>query len=150
VRMVRCPTAALSLALVVCLATACGPNGTGNDEPDTDTVAPHIADLVASPTSLDIAGGGVSFSARVSDESGLYSVFFRVTDPWDATTDVSGTEGEGDSYTAAFDAPSNSEESVAVYHVQVVAYDNADNVGESPAVQFEVAALVPPPLPPQG
>jgi parallel beta-helix repeat protein len=133
-------------------ATATAPDGStsefaGNLGFGVDLTPPAIIDCDVDPRSLPSAGGSVTISAQVLDDSGVDSVTAFVTLSGGSTTQVT-LEPVPDTnwYQGVFPAPTNPTTSLQTYGVKIESLDTAENRSAADCGTFTVAAFesVPP------
>lgn len=127
-------------ALIILAVTAgCGGGGGGDSTP------PTIANATATlPVDFSFDGGDVSITASVSDSGGVNEVHAVVTRP-DGSNDpspVTMTLNSEGLFAATYTATINTREDgePETYTIVVSATDNAGNLGNSTAFQFQVPA----------
>ena len=117
-----------------------------------DRTPPSISNPRVSPQELDFYGGEVAVSAEVSDSSGVEAVWAVVEGPGGSQT-VELAQGEGESWSGAFEVEGNLGEEPVEYKIYIRARDKAGNETPEPGVPEEgltvtVRATSRPPQPP--
>ena len=139
-------------ALLACFACAAcgGGGGGGSSTPSTpaESVDPVLSSINISPLTIHFAGGNVTVSADATDNVGITSVVVNVSGA--GTQQVNLSNSGGDTYSGTVVLPAN--ESLvnedAVYSLQIVASDDANNQASSASFNITVSSMLRPPAPP--
>lgn len=133
---------ALSALLAIAMVAGCGGGGGGGGS--KSGAAPTITSVSATSPSSS-AGGTITITASVTDDSGLKSVTAVVTNPSGTASPALGmTAGTGSTYScSSYVAAENYETSAVTYTVVVTAKDTDGNTSTSTCT-FKVPGDAPP------
>ena len=146
-------TVVLAIIAGIVTVTGCGGGGGGGTTVVTDTYAPVLSNAGYSTAStLTFQGGDVTLHVSATDDVGVASVNAAISVSGTLIEEKTMSLSSGSTYTATYDAPTNTSSSAVTYSVVFVARDAAGHNSSPASTSFTVpvSGSDGPPAPPSG